>query len=86
MRKFLGEILLEMEAVTDIQVKAALNKQNAGDKRMIAVGMVTLDDPARAVVEVDLAIKAGVGAMWLPAATAGGRSSVAQRSSSSSQG
>lgn len=46
----------------------------AGDKRMIAVGMVTLDDPARAVVEIDLAIKAGVGAMWLPAATAGGRS------------
>ncbi|MDO9474027.1 MAG: amidohydrolase family protein [Caulobacter sp.] len=46
----------------------------AGDKRMIAVGMVTLDDPARAVVEIDLAIKAGIGAMWLPAATAGGRS------------
>ncbi len=46
----------------------------AGDKRMIAVGMVTLDDPDRAVVEIDLAIKAGIGAMWLPAATAGGRS------------
>lgn len=46
----------------------------AGDRRMIAVGMVTLDDPARAVVEIDLAIKAGIGAMWLPAATAGGRS------------
>lgn len=46
----------------------------AGDKRMIAVGMVTLDDPARAVVEIDLAIKAGIGAMWLPAAPAGGRS------------
>ena len=35
MRKFLGEILMEMEAVTDAQVKDALNKQNAGDKRMI---------------------------------------------------
>lgn len=46
----------------------------AGDKRMIAVGMVTLDDPARAVAEIDLAIKAGIGAMWLPAAPAGGRS------------
>lgn len=46
----------------------------AGDKRLIAVGMVPLDDPAQALVEVDLAIKAGVGAVWLPAAPAGGRS------------
>ena len=35
MRKFLGEILIEMEAVTDLQIKAALNKQMAGDKRAI---------------------------------------------------
>lgn len=56
----------------------ALNRGMAefcsADRRMIAVGMVPLDDPARALVEVDLAIKAGVGAIWVPAAPAGERS------------
>ena len=56
MRKFLGEILLEMEAVTDLQVKAALNKQNAGDKRMIGQLLVEAqacspEDVARALAE-----------------------------------
>lgn len=46
----------------------------AGDKRLIAVGMATLDDPVRAVAEINLAIKAGIKAMWVPAAPAGGRS------------
>ena len=46
----------------------------AGDRRLIAVGMVTLDDPARAVAEIRLAIKAGIKAMWVPAGPAGGRS------------
>ena len=56
----------------------ALNRGMAefcsGDKRLIAVGMVTLDDPARAAAEIETARKAGIGAMWVPAATAGGRS------------
>jgi len=56
MRKFLGEILLEMEAVTDLQIKAALSKQNSGDKRMIGQLLVeaqacTPEDIARALAE-----------------------------------
>lgn len=56
MRKFLGEILMEMEAATDAQIKAALNKQNAGDKRMIGQLLVEAEacspeDVARALAE-----------------------------------
>ncbi|MDB5469558.1 MAG: amidohydrolase [Caulobacter sp.] len=66
----------------DLEVKyggsRALNRGMAdfcsADKRLIPVGMVPLDDPAQALAEVDLAIKAGIGAIWLPAAAAGGRS------------
>jgi uncharacterized protein len=43
----------------------------AGDKRLIGVGVVPLDDPQRAVTEIKAAIKAGVGAIWVPAAPAG---------------
>jgi predicted TIM-barrel fold metal-dependent hydrolase len=46
----------------------------ANDARLIGVGVVPLDDPARAVEEIDLAIEAGCGAMWIPAAPAGDRS------------
>jgi predicted TIM-barrel fold metal-dependent hydrolase len=56
----------------------ALNRAMAdfcsGDKRLIGVGVVPLDDPERALGEVDLAIKAGCGAIWVPAAPAGERS------------
>jgi predicted TIM-barrel fold metal-dependent hydrolase len=41
------------------------------DARLIAVGMVPLDDPERALAEVNAAIKAGIGAIWVPAAPAG---------------
>lgn len=44
------------------------------DKRLIAVGVVPLDDPDRAVTEIEAGIKAGVGAIWVPAAPAGTRS------------
>ena len=64
---------------TDLEVKyggaRALNRAIAdfcsSDKRLIAVGVVPLDNPAQALVEVDAAIKAGVGAIWMPAAPAG---------------
>jgi predicted TIM-barrel fold metal-dependent hydrolase len=46
----------------------------AGDRRLVGVGVVPLDDPERAVVEIDLAIGAGCGAIWIPAAPAGERS------------
>ncbi|MGH7022638.1 MAG: amidohydrolase family protein [Caulobacteraceae bacterium] len=56
----------------------ALNRAMAdfcsSDKRLIGVGVVPLDDPERALAEVKLAIKAGCGAMWIPAAPAGERS------------
>ena len=43
----------------------------AGDQRLMGVGVVPLDDPKRAVVEIDWAIRAGVKAIWVPAAPAG---------------
>ncbi|HEY9216423.1 MAG TPA: amidohydrolase family protein [Phenylobacterium sp.] len=53
----------------------ALNRAMAdfckGDGRLIGVGVVPLNDPSRALVEVEAAIKAGIGAIWLPAAPAG---------------
>lgn len=46
----------------------------SGDSRLIPVGVVPLDDPAQAVVEIDAALKAGCGAIWVPAAPAGDKS------------
>lgn len=46
----------------------------AGDDRLVAVGVVPLDDPGQALAEVDFAIRAGCGAIWVPAAPAGDRS------------
>jgi predicted TIM-barrel fold metal-dependent hydrolase len=64
---------------TDPDVKyggaAALNRAISdwckADRRLIAVGVVPLDDPARATAEIKAAIKAGCGAIWIPAAPAG---------------
>ena len=44
----------------------------SGDRRLVPVGVVPLDDPAQAVIEIDEAIRAGCGAIWVPAAPAGG--------------
>jgi uncharacterized protein len=44
------------------------------DKRLIAVGQVSLADPARALDEVSEGIRLGCGAFWIPAAPAGERS------------
>ena len=56
----------------------ALNRAMAefcsGDKRLLGVGVTPLDDPQRALIEIDLAIKAGCRAIWIPAAPAGERS------------
>src|SRR5580700_1838970 len=46
----------------------------AGDKRLLGVGVVPLDDAARALAEIDAALAAGVKAIWLPAAPAGDKS------------
>ncbi|HEY5071926.1 MAG TPA: amidohydrolase family protein [Caulobacteraceae bacterium] len=44
------------------------------DERLIAVGQVSLADPARALIEVEEGIRLGVGAFWVPAAPGGDRS------------
>jgi predicted TIM-barrel fold metal-dependent hydrolase len=44
------------------------------DRRLIAVGQLSLIDPARAVAEVKAGAAAGCGAFWIPATPAGDRS------------
>src|SRR5580700_1850514 len=46
----------------------------SADKRLIPVGMVSLDSPDKALVEVNEGIKLGVGTFWIPAAPAGDKS------------
>jgi predicted TIM-barrel fold metal-dependent hydrolase len=46
----------------------------SGDKRLIAVGQVSLADPQRAVVEIREGIRLGCGAFWIPHSPAGDRS------------
>ncbi|MFZ5669719.1 MAG: amidohydrolase family protein [Pseudomonadota bacterium] len=46
----------------------------SGDRRMIGVGFLPLDDADLALAELELAIAAGIKALWVPAAPAGGRS------------
>lgn len=41
------------------------------DERLLPVGYLPLNDPERAVVELDLAIEAGVRAVWLPSEAPG---------------
>jgi predicted TIM-barrel fold metal-dependent hydrolase len=45
-----------------------------GDARMIPVGILPLEDPARAVAEVEAGLKDGCGAFWVAAGPAGDRS------------
>ena len=44
------------------------------DPRLLAVGLLSLDDPALAAVELDAAIAMGCRAFWIPAVPCGGRS------------
>jgi predicted TIM-barrel fold metal-dependent hydrolase len=44
------------------------------DRRMIAVGQVSLVDPGRAVEEIEEGVKLGCGAFWIPGAPVGDRS------------
>ncbi|MEL7157423.1 MAG: amidohydrolase family protein, partial [Actinomycetota bacterium] len=46
----------------------------ADDPRLLGVGLVSLADPERALIELDAAIDLGLAAMWIPAEPAGGRS------------
>ena len=42
-----------------------------GDPRLIGVGQLSLQDPARAVEEIKLAVELGCGAFWIPATPVG---------------
>lgn len=46
----------------------------SADERMIGVAMVPLDDPDRALAEIQTALDRGLGAIWISAAAPGGRS------------
>ena len=46
----------------------------AGDARLIGVAIVPLDDPNRALEEIDRALNLGLGAVWISADPPGGRS------------
>lgn len=44
------------------------------DPRLIGVAMVTLDEPDRAVAEIEAALELGLGAVWIPSEAPEGRS------------
>ncbi|HIG43015.1 MAG: amidohydrolase family protein [bacterium] len=46
----------------------------SADPRLFGVAMVTLDDPAAAVLEIKQCIKEGLKSVWIPARAPGGRS------------
>ena len=46
----------------------------AGDRRLIGVSIVPLDDPEQALAEIDHATALGLGAVWISADAPGGRS------------
>ncbi len=46
----------------------------SADARLLAVGVVMLDDVPAALAEVDAALEVGIGALWIPTRAPGGRS------------
>lgn len=46
----------------------------AADPRLIGVALATLDEPDRAIAEIEAALDLGLGALWIPADAPGGRS------------
>ncbi|MBV29032.1 MAG: hydrolase [Actinobacteria bacterium] len=46
----------------------------ADDERLIGVALLPLDNPDRAIAEMEAALSMGLGAMWVPHRPAGGRS------------
>lgn len=46
----------------------------ADDPRLLPVALLSLDDPERAVTELDLALELGCRGVWIPAGPCGGRS------------
>ena len=71
---------LIFEAALDIRYAIARSHNRAvaafceGDRRLIGVAIVPLDDPAQAMAEIDHATRLGLGAVWVAASPPGGRS------------
>ena len=55
-------------------VNRAINDFCKGDRRLIPVGFLPLDDARRAESTIDEGLKLGCGTFWIPATPAGGRS------------
>ncbi len=68
--------------ISDLEVRyAACRAHNRAmaefcgeDPRLLAVALLTLDDPDRAAIELDAALELGAKAIWIPAGHCGGRS------------
>lgn len=75
---FCARLIFEADPAIKYQTARAHNRGVAefcaGDKRLIGVAIVPMDDPDRAVAEVELAHALGLGAIWIAADAAGGRS------------
>ena len=52
----------------------AMGEFCSADARLLGVGLVMLDDVPAALAEVDAALEAGIGALWIPTRAPGGRS------------
>ena len=52
----------------------AMHEFTRGDERLMGAGAVALDDPERAVAELDKLLELGLGAVWIPHRDCGGRS------------
>ncbi|MYE14760.1 MAG: amidohydrolase family protein [Gammaproteobacteria bacterium] len=52
----------------------AMDEFTRGDERLMGVGAVALDDPERAVAELDHLLRLGLATVWIPHRDCGGRS------------
>ena len=75
---FCARLIFEAELGIRYAVAKAHNRAVAsfceGDRRLIGVAIVPLDDPAQAMAEIDHAASLGLGAIWVAASPPGGRS------------
>jgi predicted TIM-barrel fold metal-dependent hydrolase len=72
--RLIFEAPLEVAYATARAHNRAMAEFCAGDPRLIGVAMVPLDDPARALAEIEQASALGLGAIWISADAPGGRS------------
>ena len=77
---FSAGIAFDLTADTELRYGAtrahnrAMAEFCADDERLIGVALLPLDDPDRAILEMEAALSMGLGAMWVPHRPAGGRS------------